>query len=78
MTDRCITTLSQVSDGQAAWDQFVSGVQRTFEGNAEMVPVLVIVVVVAVTLWVDFRVAKHIAGRGKKSTSEGQRQTRKS
>ena len=31
--------LGQITDGQAAWDQFISGVQQTFEKNASGVPI---------------------------------------
>ncbi len=65
-------TLGQISDGQAAWDEFVSGVQRTFENNAGMVPTLAIVLVVVIVLWLDFRVAKLLVGRGgKRRVSKG-------
>jgi len=52
--------LSQITDGQAAWDSFISGVERTFEVNAASVPVLVGVVVALIVLWLDYRLARWI------------------
>lgn len=72
------STLSQVSDGQAAWDQFVSGVQQTFESNAAMVPVIVVVLVVAIVIWLDFRVARIIVGKGGKRTDTKRKPARRS
>ena len=72
------STLGQVEDGQAAWDQFISGVQRTFETNAGMVPLVIVVVIVVIILWLDFRVAKILVGRGGKRRGSKRKQTHSS
>ena len=60
--------LGQITDGQAAWDQFISGVQQTFEKNASGVPILVAVVVVVLVLWLNLRLARWIVGAGAKKS----------
>ncbi|MFI4872500.1 MAG: hypothetical protein ACIARQ_11870 [Phycisphaerales bacterium JB061] len=61
-----VPTLATITDGEAAWSEFLSGVQQAFADNAAAVPALVIVVVVLFVLWADFRIAKWIVGRSAK------------
>ena len=67
---RC-STLGQITDGQAAWDQFISGVQQTFERNASSLPVLGAVVALVLVMWLNLRLARWIVrvwdGRGRAS-----------
>jgi len=66
--------LGQITDGQAAWDQFISGVQQTFEKNASGVPILVAVVVVVLVLWLNLRLARWIVRRtGKAGVTSSQK-----
>jgi hypothetical protein len=66
MTHR-YATLAQITDGKAAWAEFVSGVQQTFDNNAAAVPVLAASIGILILIWADFRLAKWIARRiGKK------------
>lgn len=62
-----IQMLSQITDGQAAWDSFIAGVERTFEANAASAPALALVVVVAIVLWLDYRLARWIVRIPRKS-----------
>lgn len=74
---RPLEMLSQITDGQAAWDSFIDGVGRTFEANAASVPVLVGVVVVLIVLWLDYRLARWIVRIPRKSSKiEGKRARR--
>ncbi len=65
---RSIQMLSQITDGQAAWDQFLSGARGAFQANAEMVPVLGGVILLALVIWLDLRLARFLVFRSGKSS----------
>lgn len=68
--------LASVTDGESAWADFISGVQRTFEQNAAMAPVLGIVLLVGAVLLIDYFIAKWIVRRtegGSGRTRSGKR-----
>ncbi len=66
--------LSQITDGKAAWAEFLSGVERAFESNAQTFPVLVAIVVIALIIWLDLRLARILARRlGRSQKPKGSR-----
>ena len=67
--------LGQITDGKAAWSDFVSGVQQTFADNAASLPALLIAVAVLELIWADYRIAKWIVKRMGKN--QGQRSAKR-
>ena len=57
--------LGQISDGQAAWDTFYSGVTAVFEGNASSATTLGVIagviIVVALVMWLNLRLARWLS-----------------
>ncbi|GAB5496821.1 MAG: hypothetical protein Phyf2KO_19010 [Phycisphaerales bacterium] len=66
--------LATITDGESAWADFISGVQRTFEQNAAAAPVLGIVLLVGAVILIDYFIAKWLVrqseGGGKNAHSK--------
>jgi len=69
------STLMQITDGNAAWEEFFSGVQNAFENNAASAPKIAVVLGVIVILWLNYRLAKWLvrSSRSPKRTSKDAR-----
>ena len=72
------STLMQITDGNAAWEEFFSGVQNAFENNAASAPKIAVVLGVIVILWLNYRLAKWLvrssrSGRSPKRTTKDTR-----
>jgi len=52
--------LAEVDDGRAAWQEFVSGVARTFEGSEAGLAAIGGALIVLVIIGLDFRVSKWL------------------
>lgn len=65
--------VAQITDGYAAWDEFVSGVTRTFESNSSASVVIGAGLGLLGLVWVNYRVARWLANRPGKSGRAGQK-----
>ncbi|MCB9844799.1 MAG: hypothetical protein H6811_02270 [Phycisphaeraceae bacterium] len=68
--DLTSASLGQVSDGVSAWRAFAQSVGRALDANADLAPVIAVVLIALAVLALDVFVARRIARRGERGRND--------